>query len=203
MRLNLAGDDLFAFAFEDFTLASYDPHPHIPAPGPGMTRCVSIIVAMSRNGVIGDHGRIPWHLPAELQRFSASPWAPHRDGAQDLGIDRAPAARSQERDRHPQPGLRSARRDRDGHSLRAAIAICLYEEEVFVIGGAEVFREALPIANRIYLTVVDAEVPGDTVMPEIDFNDWQATDTEAIPADDRNPFAFNFTRYECKREDAA
>ena len=167
-----------------------------------MTRCVSVIVAMSRNGVIGDHGRIPWHLPAELQRFKRITMGHHivmgRKTWESIGR-LLPGRRSVIVTRNPDYAVPGAIVT---DSLRAAIAICLYDEEVFVIGGAEVFREALPIANRIYLTVVDAEVPGDTVMPEIDFNDWQATDTEAIPADDRNPFAFNFTRYERKREDA-
>jgi dihydrofolate reductase len=71
-----------------------------------------------------------------------------------------------------------------------------------VIGGAELFREALPIADRLYLAVVDTEVAGDTLMPDIDFSTWEAAETEAIPADDRNPLAFRFTRYERKRQDA-
>ncbi len=166
-----------------------------------MTRCVSLIVAMSKTGVIGDRGRIPWHLPAELQRFKHITMGHHivmgRKTWESIGR-LLPGRRSVIVSRNPDyavPGAIVA------DSLRAAIAICLYDEEIFVIGGAELFREALPVAERLYLTVVDAELPGDTVMPEIDFHEWQATETEAIPADDRNPYPFRFTRYERRHED--
>ena len=164
-----------------------------------MTRCVSLIVAMSKNGVIGDQGRIPWHLPAELQRFKRITMGHHivmgrrtwesigrlLPGRKTVVVTRNPA--------YAVPGAIVT------DSLQAAIASCLYEEEVFVIGGAELFREALPIADRLYLTVVDAEVPGDTVMPEIDFGEWQAEETDAVPADDRNPLPYRFTRYQRQR----
>jgi len=166
-----------------------------------MTRCVSLIVAMSRNGVIGDQGRIPWHLPAELKRFKRITMGHHivmgRKTWESIGR-LLPGRRSVIVSRNPDyavPGAIVA------DSLRAAIAICLYDEEVFVIGGAELFREALPIADRLYLTVVDTEVAGDTLMPDIDFGAWEAAESEAVDADDRNPLAFRFTRYERKRED--
>jgi dihydrofolate reductase len=166
-----------------------------------MTRCVSIIVAMSKNGVIGDHGHIPWHLPAELQRFKRMTMGHHivmgRKTWESIGR-LLPGRRSVIVTRNPDyavPGAIVA------DSLRAAIAICLYDEEIFVIGGAELFREALPVADRLYLTVVDAELPGDTMMPEIDFDDWQAVETEEIAADDRNPYPFRFPRYERRHED--
>lgn len=167
-----------------------------------MTRCVSLIAAMSKNGVIGDRGRIPWHLPAELARFKRVTMGRHilmgRKTWESIGR-LLPGRRSVIVSRNPDyavPGAIVA------DSLRAALAICPYDEEVFVIGGAELFREALPIADRLYLTVVDAEVAGDTVMPEIDFDDWLAAETETVAADDRNPYAFRFTRYERKRADA-
>jgi dihydrofolate reductase len=164
-----------------------------------MTRCVSLIVAMSRNGVIGDRGRIPWHLPAELQRFKRVTMGHHlvmgRKTWESIGR-LLPGRTSVIVSRNPRyavPGAIVA------DSLQAAIAICLYDDEVFVIGGAELFREALPIADRLYLTVVDAELPGDTMMPEIDLDEWQVTETDEVAADERNPIAFRFTRYERKR----
>jgi dihydrofolate reductase len=167
-----------------------------------MTRCVSLIVAMSKHGVIGDQGRIPWHLPAELQRFKRITMGHHivmgRKTWESIGR-LLPGRKTVIVTRNPSyavPGAIVA------DSLQAALAICLYDEEVFVIGGAELFREALPIADRLYLTVVDTELPGDTVMPDIDFSVWEAAASEEIAADDRNPFMFRFTRYERKREDA-
>ena len=167
-----------------------------------MTGCVSAIVAMSKNGVIGDHGRIPWHLPAELQRFKRITMGHHivmgRKTWESIGR-LLPGRRSVIVTRNPDYAVPGAIVT---DSLRAAIAICLYDEEVFVIGGAELFREALPIADRLYLTVVDAELTGDTLMPEIDFDDWLAVETEEVASDDRNPYAFRFTRYERRHRDA-
>jgi dihydrofolate reductase len=163
-----------------------------------MTRCVSIIVATSKNGVIGDQGRIPWHLPAELQRFKRITMGHHivmgRKTWESIGR-LLPGRRTVIVTRNPTYAVPGAIVT---DSLRAAIAICLYDEEVFVIGGAELFREALQIADRLYLTVVDVEVPGDTLMPVFDMAEWAEAETEAVPADDRNPYPFRFTRYERK-----
>ncbi|MBL8541966.1 MAG: dihydrofolate reductase [Betaproteobacteria bacterium] len=163
-----------------------------------MTRCVSLIVAMSQSGVIGDRGRIPWHLPAELARFKRVTMGHHivmgRRTWESIGR-LLPGRRSVVVSRNPDFAVPGAIVT---DSLRAALAICLYDEEVFVIGGAEIFREALPLADRLYLTVVDVDVPGDTRMPAIDFGQWQVTDTEQVAADGRNPYPFRFTRYERK-----
>jgi len=168
-----------------------------------MTRCVSLIVAMAKNGVIGDAGRIPWHLPTELARFKRITLGHHivmgRKTWESIGR-LLPGRRSVIVSRNPRYGVPGAI---VADSLRAAIAICLYDEEVFVIGGAELFREALPIADRLYVTVVDAEVAGDTVMPAIDFSVWQAIESEDVAADDRNPYSFRFTRYERRPEHPA
>jgi dihydrofolate reductase len=167
-----------------------------------MTRRVSLIVAMSKNGVIGNEGRIPWHLPAELARFKRITMGHHivmgRKTWESIGRllpGRTSVIVSRNKD-YAVPGAIVA------DSLRAALAICLYDEEVFVIGGAELFRETLPSADRLYLTVVDAEVAGDTFMPAIDFALWTAAESEDVAADDRNPYAFRFTRYERKRDTA-
>ena len=168
-------------------------------PLPPGRRTVSLIVAMSRNRVIGNAGRIPWHLPAELQRFKRITMGHHivmgrktwesiarlLPGRTSVIVTRDPT--------YAVPGAIVA------DSLRAAIAACLNEREVFIIGGAELFREALPYADRLYLTLVDAEVAGDTVMPEFDLAEWNAAETEAVPADGRNLLPFRFTRYERTR----
>jgi len=168
-------------------------------PLPPGRRTVSLIVAMSRNHVIGDRGRIPWHLPAELQRFKRITMGHHilmgRKTWESIGR-LLPGRSSVIVTRDPTyavPGAIVA------DSLRAAIGACLYDEEVFVIGGAELFREALPYADRLYLTVVDAEVAGDTLMPDLDMAVWDAGKTEEVAADGRNPYSFRFTRYERKR----
>lgn len=78
------------------------------------------------------------------------------------------------------------------HSLDAAIAACAGHEEIFVIGGAELYRAALPRADRIYLTTVDAEPAGDTFMPDFDLEQWQERSSESFPADGKHAYAWHF-----------
>ncbi|MET1082252.1 MAG: dihydrofolate reductase [Burkholderiales bacterium] len=169
---------------------------------PWSRRKLSLIVAMSRNGVIGHQGRIPWHLPAELQLFKRITMGHHlvmgRKTWESIGR-LLPGRTSVIVSRNPEFAVAGAI---VADSLHAAIAACLYDEEVFVIGGAEVFTEALPLADRLYLTVVDVDVSGDTMMPSLDMTEWTAVETEEVAADTRNPFPFRFTRYERKRHDA-
>lgn len=153
----------------------------------------SIIVAMSRNRVIGRDNRIPWHLPAELARFRRTTMGHHivmgRRTWESIG--RALPGRTSvvvSRDR----GLRIAGATL-AHSLADALAACSGDREPFVIGGAALIVESLPLARRLYLTVVDAEVDGDTVLPEFDLAPWTAVLRELVPADARNPFGFEFS----------
>ena len=82
------------------------------------------------------------------------------------------------------------------HTLADAIATCCDDSECFVIGGAELFREALTMADRLYLTVVDAEPPGDTFMPELDLNAWREVRSETFSADEKHAHAYTFFEYE-------
>jgi dihydrofolate reductase len=157
---------------------------------------VSIIVAMARNRVIGANGAIPWHLPNELKLFKTLTMGHHivmgRRTYESIGrllpgrttviVTRQPDYRA--------PGALVA------HSLEEAIAVCAGDAEVFVIGGAELYRAALPRADRIYLTTVDAEPPGDTFMPELDLADWRETSTQAFSADDRHRYGYRFAVYD-------
>jgi dihydrofolate reductase len=79
------------------------------------------------------------------------------------------------------------------HSLEAAIAACAGDEEIFVIGGAELFRSALPRADRIHLTLVDAEPAGDTFMPEFDLRDWREASAETFSRDERHPYGYRYS----------
>ena len=161
-----------------------------------MASRISIIVAMAKNRVIGANGAIPWHLPEELKRFKNLTMGHHilmgrktwesigrlLPGRETVIVTRQPT--------YKVPGATIA------HSLRDAIASSSGDEEIFVIGGAELFREALPLADRMYLTTVDIEVPGDTYMPEFDARRWREVSTEPVAADTRNPHAFKLTTYE-------
>jgi dihydrofolate reductase len=80
-------------------------------------------------------------------------------------------------------------------SLKEAIALGATENEVFVIGGGEIYRLALPLADRIYLTVVHANVEGDTTFPPFEEGDWALVHEEHHPADDRHAHGFSIRTY--------
>jgi len=161
-----------------------------PSPIPRPPSRVSIIVAMSRNRVIGAAGAIPWHLPEELKRFKRLTMGHHiimgRKTWESIG--------------RPLPGRASVVVTRQPDyrapgalvmpSLDDAIAACTGDSEIFVIGGAELYAQALPRAGRLYLTLVDADVAGDTLMPEVRAADWKEIATESFGADDRHPHPF-------------
>ena len=84
------------------------------------------------------------------------------------------------------------------HSLDEAVAACGSDDEIFVIGGAELYRAALPRADRIYLTTVDAEPAGDTFMPEVDLAAWREISSDAFPADAKHAHPWRFAIYERK-----
>ena len=161
-----------------------------------MVSDISIIVAMARNRVIGAKGAIPWHLPNELKRFKAITMGHH------LIMGR----RTWESIGRPLPGRTSivVTRQRGyrapgavvAHSFNEAIARCGGDDEIFVIGGAELYAEALPRATRLYLTLVEADVEGDTWMPKLDSGDWRETACEAFPADDHHAYPYRCSVHE-------
>ncbi len=149
-----------------------------------MTR-VTLIAALGRNRVIGRDGTMPWHLPEDLKRFKAltmgHPMIMGRKTFESIG--------------RPLPGRRSIVITRDrtwrhegvevAHSFVEALSLAGPQARVFVVGGGEVYAEALPFADRLDLTEVDATPDGDTWFPEWDRSAWQAT-----TRDDRDGFAF-------------
>jgi dihydrofolate reductase len=162
------------------------------------TSRLSIIAAMAKNRVIGVHNSIPWHLPSELKLFKSI----------TMGHHIVMGRNTWESMRRLLPGRTTVivTRQRDYkvagatvvHSIEEAIAACAGDDEIFVIGGAQLYNTALPVADRIYLTTVDAEIEGDTFMPDIDLSEWQVHSSQAFSADDRNPYAFELTVYDRK-----
>lgn len=160
---------------------------------------VSLIVARSDGGVIGRGNALPWHLPADLLRFKAL----------TTGHTIIMGRRTYESIGRPLPDRRSVVISRNPEyapegvdtvgSLEEALLTAQDDDEAFIIGGAEVFREALPLADRLYLTVVHAEVEGDVSFPAIDVRNWRLVEREAHDADERNPHAYTFERYERRR----
>ncbi len=162
---------------------------------------ISLIVAMDKNRGIGKAGRLPWHLPADLKLFKQITMGHHlimgRKTWESIG--------------RPLPGrtmivlTHQPHYQPDGcivaHSLDEGLDIALRngEEEVFVIGGAQVFTQALPIADRIYLSRVEGVFEADASFPEIDLTDWALLKRVAYSADDNNPLAFTFEILERER----
>jgi dihydrofolate reductase len=158
----------------------------------------SIIVAAAENGVIGRRGQLPWRLSADLQRFKQL----------TMGHTVLMGRKTYESISRPLPGRRMIVITRQpdyeaadveiAHSLPAAcgLAATANETEAFIIGGAEIFREALSHADRLYFTRVHAAIDGDVYFPRFDRADWRFISQEEHPADAKNDYPFTFQTYE-------
>ena len=157
---------------------------------------ISIIVAMARNRVIGAGNKIPWRLPGELKMFKTITMGHHiimgRNTWESIGRllpGRTTVVATRQRDYAVPGALVSA-------SLDDAIAACGDDDEIFVIGGSQLYAAALPLANRIYLTTVNADVEGDTFMPQFDLAQWHERSSQAHAADEKNPYDYQLTIYD-------
>jgi len=167
-------------------------------PGTGMKPRISLIVAMANNRVIGANNTLPWHLPADLKHFKALTMGHHivmgRKTYESIG--------------KPLPGRTSVVVTRNANyappgvvvasSLEGAISACGDDAEIFVIGGAELYREAIDFADRIYLTEIDADIPGDAHFTEFDRKSWQETGRANHAPDEKNTHPYNFVVYDRK-----
>jgi dihydrofolate reductase len=157
---------------------------------------VSLVAAMSETRVIGKNGQLPWHLPKDLQHFKK------------LTVDRTVIMGRKTFDEIKRP-LDNRRnvvitRNPGFHphgvtvvpSLDEALALGATEAEVFVLGGGEIFRLALPRADRLYLTIIHARIEGDTWFPAFDSAAWVLEEEERHEADDKHAYAFSFRRYQ-------
>lgn len=82
------------------------------------------------------------------------------------------------------------------HSLEEALAVVPSQEEVFIIGGAEIFRQSMPVLTKIYLTRIHKSFEADTFFPEIDKDKWQETEKTTFEGDEKNPFSYSFITYQ-------
>jgi len=153
---------------------------------------ISLIVAMTRNRVIGQGGRMPWHLPADLRHFRkltmGKPIVMGRKTFESIG--------------KALPGRRNIVVTRQQNyqardclvvdSLERALTDNRDSREVMIIGGAEIYSEALPRADRIYLTLIECELDGDATFPELDRCQWRQKERIDYPPDDENAFALSF-----------
>lgn len=159
---------------------------------------LSIIVAIADNGVIGRDNDLPWHLSADLRRFKALTMGHHlvlgRKTFESIGAvlpGRTMVVISRGRPDLP-TGVHLV------HSLAEAVELArgAGDDEAFVAGGAEIYAEALPAADRLYLTRVHTACEGDTLFPAWEPGDWHEVSREDHPADDRNAHPYSFLVYE-------
>jgi dihydrofolate reductase len=153
---------------------------------------ISLIVAMSLNGVIGRDNRLPWHLPADLKRFKELTMGHTIVMGRKTwdSINRLlPGRRTVVVSRNPRLEIEGAT---VVDSLHAALDAGADDAEIFVIGGEALFRHAMAHADRIYLTVVEAHFEGDTYMPAIDAAQWRRASSEFHPATAESPLAWRF-----------
>jgi dihydrofolate reductase len=161
-----------------------------------MTPQLALIAALARNRVIGRDNRLPWHLPADLRFFKQT----------TMGKPLLMGRRTWESIGRPLPGRRMIvlSRDPDYQAPGGAVARSLDEAveragavpEIMVIGGATLYRQTLPRAERLYLTRVDMDVPGDVWFPDWNERDWRLVWEEAHPADADHAWPYQFQRWE-------
>ncbi len=164
-----------------------------------MTAPIALVVARAANGVIGQHGKIPWHISADMRHFKAVTMGkPCIMGRKTW--DSLP--------KKPLPGRTNIVLTRDenfqadgavvSRSLDGALAYAEAEspEEIAVIGGADVYRAVLPQATRVHLTEVHRAFDGDVTMPVLKAEEWKETAREDFAASETGGLAFSFVTFE-------
>lgn len=161
---------------------------------------ISLIVAMANNRVIGAGNALPWHLPADLKHFKAL----------TMGHPMIMGRKTYESIGKPLPGRTSVVVTRNTefsapgaivvNSLDSAIQACGTTDEVFVIGGAQLYRQAIDIADRIYLTEIDADIIGDAYFTKLDGAQWLETGRASHVRDEKNSYPYHFVVYDRIRQ---
>ena len=157
---------------------------------------ICLVAALAANRVIGKNNALPWHLPADLKRFKLL----------TMGHPVVMGRKTYESIGRPLPGRRNLVITRNRgysapgcevvYSLDAAIAACRGAREIFVIGGAELYRESLARADCMELTEIRAEIEGDATFPEVCMSQWHETKREIHTDEAGISFRYDFARYE-------
>ncbi|RZJ64868.1 MAG: dihydrofolate reductase [Flavobacterium sp.] len=159
-------------------------------------RGLGLVVAISENNAIGKDNQLLWHLPADLKHFkeitSGHTIIMGRKTYDSIG--------------RPLPNRRNIVITRSTdlqipnvevvNSLDSAISLCEGENEVFIIGGAEIYKHAIQFTDRIYLTTVHQTYEADVYFPELNKNEWKEISSEFHPADEKNSVAYTFSTLE-------
>ncbi len=156
---------------------------------------ISVIAAVSENGVIGNGVKIPWHIPADFEYFKRV----------TTGHPVIMGMRTYKSIGRPLPGRKNIILTRDpaaqveGCVVAGSIEDAIQaagEGEIFFLGGGDVYRQILPRADRLYLTRIHEEVEGDVFFPEVDLKEWREVKRQEGVVDEKNPIAHTFLVYE-------
>lgn len=156
---------------------------------------VSMIVAAAENGAIGKDGDMPWRLSADLRNFKSI----------TLGHTIIMGRKTWDSIKRLLPGRKTVIVTRqEGYRVEGAIVVRSLEEALsstddlspFVVGGAEIYRLALPLVQKIYLTRVHASIEADTFLPAVDFGRWKKLESTRYPADAKNSHDYSFEVWE-------
>ena len=151
---------------------------------------------MARHGVIGKDNTLPWRLPADMRYFRQLTTGHHvimgRKNYEDIG--------------RPLPGRTNVVVTRQKvfaapgcivvNSMQQALDVSSADDEIFIIGGSDIYRQALTISDRLYITEIDADIEGDTYFPEFERNLWREVHRERHAQDALNPYPYSFVRLE-------
>jgi dihydrofolate reductase len=157
---------------------------------------ISLIVAMASNRAIGLNNQMPWHLSADLKKFKKI----------TMGAPILMGRKTYESIGRPLPGRTNIIISRNPsysqpdclvfNDIEKALESCRDAEEIFVIGGSDLYKSMLPVADTLYLTQIHQEFPGDTFFPEIDAEQWIEVEREDIQDDPDVDFSYSFLKLE-------
>lgn len=155
-----------------------------------------MIAAMSENRVIGLENRLPWHLPDEWKHFrKVTEGKPFLMGRKSFEAPDALHSAyknvilTSQKPEKKEPHVEYVK------DISEALALLSGENEVFVLGGATVFREMLPMAQKLYLTIVHTQVEGDAFFPDFDVNEWVLASSEFHDTDHEHAYSFSMNLY--------
>ena len=147
---------------------------------------------MDRNRVIGQHNQMPWHLPADFKHFKST----------TMGKPIVMGRKTYDSIGHALPGRRNIIISHNlnlhipdcevVHSLAEALQLLANEDEIFIIGGANLFAQALPFVRRLYFTLIEGDFIGDTYFPNWQVDDWQEVSRVSYKADANNAYDYHF-----------
>ena len=157
---------------------------------------LSIIVAIAQNGTIGHNNALLWHIKEDMRFFrtttSGHPVIMGRKTFESLGCKPLP--------KRTNIVISRSEREYDGallaHSLEEAVRMAGDDSEIFIIGGAQIYKEALSIADRLYITRVERDYEGDTSFPEVDMSQWRLVDEMRHERGEEFEYPFAFLTYD-------